>query len=86
MGRRANYGWEKRQRELKKQKKKDAKAEKKRLAREAASGDGAMDGDGQPIEAADGAQLGNGDADDGDLPEARPDGDPAVRKGRGGPA
>ena len=34
MGRRTNYGFEKRQRELKKQKKKEAKAEKKRLRKE----------------------------------------------------
>ncbi len=37
MARRANYGFEKRQREIKKQKKKEAKAEKKRLMREAAT-------------------------------------------------
>lgn len=36
MARRTNYGFEKRQRELKKQKKKEAKAEKKRLKKEAA--------------------------------------------------
>ncbi len=34
VGRRTNYGFEKRQRELKKQKKKEAKAEKKRLRKE----------------------------------------------------
>ena len=47
MGRRGNYGWDKRQRELKKQKKKEAKAEKKRLARETeiGEGDGASDGE-----------------------------------------
>lgn len=35
MARKANYGHEKRQREIKKQKKKEAKAEKKRLEKEA---------------------------------------------------
>ena len=34
VGRRTNYGFEKRQRELKKQKKKEAKEEKKRLRKE----------------------------------------------------
>ncbi len=36
MARRTNYGYEKRQREIKKQKKKEAKAERKRLKKEAA--------------------------------------------------
>lgn len=35
MARRPNYGFEKRQREIKKQKKKEAKAERKRLKKEA---------------------------------------------------
>jgi len=35
LARRPNYGFEKRQRELKKQKKKEAKAERKRLKKEA---------------------------------------------------
>ncbi len=37
MARRANYGFEKRQRELEKKKKKEAKAEKKRQMKEAAA-------------------------------------------------
>ena len=37
MARRSNYGFEKRQREIRKQKKKEAKAEEKRLKREAAA-------------------------------------------------
>ena len=37
MARRTNYGFEKRQRELKKQKKREAKAERKRLKREGAA-------------------------------------------------
>ncbi len=41
MGRRANYGFEKRQREIKKQKKKEAKAERRRLAKEAAQAEAA---------------------------------------------
>lgn len=53
MGRRVNYGFEKRQREIKKQKKNEAKAEKKLLeasdrAEEqdvGASGEGTSDGD-----------------------------------------
>jgi hypothetical protein len=48
MARRPNYGFEKRQKELDKQKKKDAKAEKKELrkleAEGGADGDGATDG------------------------------------------
>ena len=36
MARRPNYGFEKRQREIKKQKKREAKAERKRLKKEAA--------------------------------------------------
>ena len=36
MARRTNYGFEKRQREIKKQKKREAKAERKRLKKEAA--------------------------------------------------
>jgi len=38
VGRRTNYGFEKRQREIKKQKKKEAKAERKRLMKEEADG------------------------------------------------
>lgn len=48
MGRRTNYGFEKRQRELKKQKKKEAKAERKRLKKEEEAGtvgEGAVDGE-----------------------------------------
>ncbi len=37
MARRPNYGYEKRQKEIKKQKKREAKAEKKRLKKEAAA-------------------------------------------------
>lgn len=89
MGRRANYGWEKRQRELKKQKKKEAKAEKKRLAREAAvgeaEGDGASNGEGEPIEAADEDQVGEGDPGEGDLPEDESGGNLAVPEDQGGP-
>lgn len=44
MARRTNYGFEKRQRELKKQKKREAKAERKRLKKEGA---GALEGDAQ---------------------------------------
>ena len=44
MARRTNYGFEKRQRELKKQKKKEAKAERKRLKKEEAT---ALEGDGE---------------------------------------
>ena len=51
MGRRTNYGFEKRQRELKKQKKKEAKAERKRLKKEgeeaALAEDGLAEGFGQ---------------------------------------
>jgi hypothetical protein len=39
MARRPNYGFEKRQRELRRQKKREEKAERKRLKREAAGGD-----------------------------------------------
>ena len=53
MGRRVNYGFEKRQREIKKQKKNEEKAERKRQAAldrteqqgEEASGEDAPDGD-----------------------------------------
>lgn len=53
MARRANYGFEKRQREIKKQKKNEEKAERKRQAAldrtehrgEAAAGEDALDGD-----------------------------------------
>ena len=38
VGRRTNYGFEKRQRELKKQKKREAKAERKRLRKEGLEG------------------------------------------------
>ena len=38
MGRRTNYGFEKRQREIKKQKKKEAKEERKRLKKEELEG------------------------------------------------
>jgi hypothetical protein len=40
MARRPNYGFEKRQKELEKQKKKEAKAEKRDLRRQAAAEDG----------------------------------------------
>jgi hypothetical protein len=43
--RRANYGFEKRQKEVKKQQKRDEKAEKKRLRREGAP-EGSLDGEG----------------------------------------
>lgn len=47
MARRTNYGFEKRQRELKKQKKKEAKAERRRLRKEGlaetAPGEGSED-------------------------------------------
>ena len=67
MGRRANYGFEKRQRELKKQKKKEAKAEKKRLAREAA----AAEAEGlEPGEHADGEAAEAQDGDGAISPEA----------------
>ena len=53
MGRRTNYGFEKRQREIKKQKKNEEKAERKRQEaldrteqkREEAPGEDALDGD-----------------------------------------
>jgi hypothetical protein len=48
VGRRTNYGFEKRQRELKKQKKREAKLERKRQKK---------DEFGNVIEAADGAEL-----------------------------
>ncbi len=51
MGRRTNYGFEKRQRELKKQKKQEAKAERKRLKKEEALATSLEDGaeaDGTP--------------------------------------
>ena len=48
MGRRTNYGFEKRQRELKKQKKREAKLERKRQKK---------DEFGNVIEAADGGEL-----------------------------
>ena len=54
MARRANYGFEKRQRDLKKQKKREAKAEKKRLKKEAAGADDSevgTDGDSDELEA-----------------------------------
>ena len=54
MARRTNYGFEKRQRELKKQKKKEAKAERRRLRKEGIDPDA-------PAEAL---------ADDPDAPEA----------------
>lgn len=53
MGRRTNYGFEKRQRELKKQKKQEAKAERKRLKKEEALANGLEDGpeaDGTPLD------------------------------------
>jgi hypothetical protein len=39
VAKRANYGFEKRQKELKRQQKKDAKAEKKRMKKESGAGD-----------------------------------------------
>lgn len=51
MGRRTNYGFEKRQRELKKQKKKEAKAERKRLKKEQEAG---LSADGAPVDGAEG--------------------------------
>ncbi len=52
MARRTNYGFEKRQREIKKQKKQEAKAERKRLKKEA----GLETGEGAPGEAAGGGE------------------------------
>jgi hypothetical protein len=43
MARRTNYGFEKRQKELDRQKKKEAKAEKKLLKKQDAAGDGTED-------------------------------------------
>jgi hypothetical protein len=62
MARRPNYGGEKRQKELKRQKKKDEKAEKKRLRKEeATAGDaeGTEDGsqDSEPAMGESGADL-----------------------------
>ena len=51
MARRTNYGFEKRQRELKKQKRKEAKAERKRLKKEQAEAlesDGVVEGGAAP--------------------------------------
>ncbi len=45
MARRPNYGAEKRQKEIQRQKKKEAKAEKKRLKREGADPEGMDEGD-----------------------------------------
>lgn len=45
MARRANYGFEKHQRDIKKQKKREAKAEKKRLKKEAALAANSDDGE-----------------------------------------
>jgi hypothetical protein len=56
MGKRVNYGFEKRQRELRKQKKKAEKAERKRLEAEAAAA--------EPLEGAS-----DGEAAETDLPE-----------------
>ena len=63
MGRRTNYGFEKRQRELKKQKKKEAKAEKKRLRKEEeAMLQAAEDGEGR-IDPEPGSEEGGGPED-----------------------
>ena len=65
MGRRTNYSFEKRQKELKKKKKQEAKAEKRRLRREAKAA------------AAAGVEAGV-DADETSMPEegTGPDGQP----------
>lgn len=57
MGRRTNYGFEKRQRELKKQKKKEAKAERKRLKKEGASEDVVEGAEGQVPAGEDDAEI-----------------------------
>jgi hypothetical protein len=54
VGRRTNYGFEKRQRELKKQKKKEAKAERKRLKKEGLGEDVFGEAHGDDVEAPDG--------------------------------
>lgn len=71
MARRPNYGFEKRQKEIQRQKKKDEKAEKKRLRKEATPG-------GEDAEVGTG---GDGEAAGGAPAEADLDG---VESGRGG--
>ncbi|MEZ5063402.1 MAG: hypothetical protein R3B81_01650 [bacterium] len=57
MGRRTNYGFEKRQKELKRQKKKEAKLAAKQAKKEAAAGD-EVAGDGEEVsELEDGAEV-----------------------------
>ncbi len=51
MARRTNYGFEKRQKEVKKKKKKEAKLEKKRLKKEQAAGISPVDDTGAPVTA-----------------------------------
>ncbi|MGH7504467.1 MAG: hypothetical protein ACRELX_02400 [Longimicrobiales bacterium] len=56
MARRPNYGFQKRQKELKRQQKKDAKAERKRLKKEGAedTGEATVSEDAESVEQADG--------------------------------
>lgn len=64
MARRSNYGFEKRQREIKKQKKKEAKAEAKRLKKEAAAAEAAGETfDGGEVAAASEEGLESGEED-----------------------
>lgn len=62
LGRRTNYGFEKRQKELKRQQKKEKKLEAKRLKKEKAAGD----------PEADSGEADAPEADDGESPEDRP--------------
>jgi len=72
LARRPNYGFEKRQREIKKQKKKEAKAERKRLKKEALlaeQGGVAPDGD-EDLELTD--DLGDDEAPEEELEDEAP--------------
>ena len=71
MGRRTNYSFEKRQKELKKKKKQEAKAEKRRLRREAKAAQAAGIDPGADVDelstSDEQAESGDGQADEADM-------------------